>query len=1732
MRDVGELIEERRALLAFVLEVRDKHAHGAHVHATTATLPSSGARITLGPFLSTLRPPQPPPNNPQSYAHTGGRVLLPIGMRAPEPWLYDACDVRALLAALRGAPSAAAGHGAPTTHQHCPPPTVELVNYCTAASTTAGSGTATPTSIGARGRGGFRARGGGVVGAGGAGSEAEDGDGDGSGHADGDEQEEEDDDDAEDEDELPGWSAAHRLASSAAAFSFPRLPAQGAADGDDEAAAAADPSFRDRPPRLALPQLRAPPPGPAADPPEPNVGHRHPHHRHHHHHHHDHHHQALDGPKLRNLAYLVVAACAGEDGGGAAAPAPATARAMAVARPALGVDAARAAEAEHLLSIARQALERLGAQRERRQRRQRKSGGGKDGGGGDENDDENDDDEDDDDYLVGDDDDQPPEDGQPQLLREGLPQPPPGLVTPAWTATLELPALLLSSVLPRDFGAGRFRSFVRWRDTLAATLLSALAQAVRDGWVGERAWKRGGAAAAEGGGAPAAAAAAESGDNNNATPTPTTTEPTAQQLMARLKAALRRGDVRDADDFDFADYRAAARSAASAARALAARVDTGCALPWALRVRVALALLRGVFSPGAPSSSAGGLAVGPSSDAASRQRGLFAGFGGGGAASSPHHHPHHPSTTLLYAEGHEDYLRLLRRRVWPLLGLSPLAQDACLAWVHLRRFAATREPALVPTARALLERVAAGAAEASAAAAAAASSSSSNPPPPPFSSSNDAALVRAVCSGAVAWVAERAADYHARGPALGGPRVVAALIRLAGAAQRAAALASPAEGGGGAASGGGDDDALEHARDMVVAAVQSSTDREFSRRLAAAMQQQQQQQRAAGGGSGGGTSAVVGANPFLSPRGAAEEAAASPGSAAANAVLSAVQIARALAAEASAKWCPGFEEEVGLAAGGEAEAPGSRRASLAGSSALPTTTASLGLAQSSSMAVTDLTTLAEGPLTSGALREPSFGFSAIVARASGGSRAASGALPLPSASSPRQQDPAASSSPALLPEASALAHARLHARVGALLLPWLHSLGASAAAVAAGTPTAASAAPPATDHGCLDEPTLAAVRAAADVEPLLLAAPRAAAPRCAHAGCRAALLGLPPPPPEAGSGNNTPPPPSSSATPPTWELAAHLQPALAGWVAAQARGLDTWVARQLETEAWRPLGQGQPHASSARETRRLLLESLDALFAMAVPLPAPVVAAHLEGAQAALSRYARFVRASLGPAARLVPPKPALVRYKREVAAKQEEAERRLLRALAPALGGGWPPRGGRLPPREMCTFECVSSSRAGGGGGGGGGGLLPSPLKHGRGGGGGGGGSGGGGAGESSLLSSPRGSGGVPGAGVFLLSVPRVEDDPAAASVSQLTAERAAVMLASLHYLLGALGSIGDAVAAKWRRAEEEGAALNGGGRGSGGGAGGGGSGGKAVAAGGGRQDNPFLAGGGAGDDDEDDEEEQEEEQEGAFFAPVLPSARGAAAPSSTSGPASLLAAGGDHALEAAAQELRAASTATARWLACRLVWWDGRALWCEQLWRHRAAECRADTVGLLDLLAQALALYAAPLEPEEARKGAAAAVLRESAAAAERALLDGGAARWFVAADAADALAEDLDRLEALFHAEGDGLPLDECREALAGARGVVALMALDTQALVTMHQRAAAAGGGGGGAAAAKAAGLSGAAAAAAGDAPTLLRVLAHRADHSASKYLKDAARLPKAREETLGEMASRLVGLGKG
>ncbi len=66
-------------------------------------------------------------------------------------------------------------------------------------------------------------------------------------------------------------------------------------------------------------------------------------------------------------------------------------------------------------------------------------------------------------------------------------------------------------------------------------------------------------------------------------------------FFCRLKAALRRTDVRSADDFDEGEYRDASRSVGEHTYALVQCCSSGWAFPWGLRARLAEMLLRGVF---------------------------------------------------------------------------------------------------------------------------------------------------------------------------------------------------------------------------------------------------------------------------------------------------------------------------------------------------------------------------------------------------------------------------------------------------------------------------------------------------------------------------------------------------------------------------------------------------------------------------------------------------------------------------------------------------------------------------------------------------------------------------------------------------------------------------------------------------------------------------------------------------------------------------------------------------------------------------------------------------------------------------------------------------------------------------------------------------------------------------------------------------------------------------------
>lgn len=188
---------------------------------------------------------------------------------------------------------------------------------------------------------------------------------------------------------------------------------------------------------------------------------------------------------------------------------------------------------------------------------------------------------------------------------------------------LEMHAKLLQVVRPAAFDC--FKNFVRWRETVSSTVWLVLRQATRDSW------------------AP--------------TPGPGSEAASARMLLARLAGALRRMDVRDADEYDEREYSEAAGAAVDAARQLAAHCTAGWAFPWALRARLAELLLRGVFD--------------------ALEEGKLVGHSA-------------------------ELLGLLEARVWPELGVTKDVHSALHAWVHYRQFGVSREPRLLEAAAAIL----------------------------------------------------------------------------------------------------------------------------------------------------------------------------------------------------------------------------------------------------------------------------------------------------------------------------------------------------------------------------------------------------------------------------------------------------------------------------------------------------------------------------------------------------------------------------------------------------------------------------------------------------------------------------------------------------------------------------------------------------------------------------------------------------------------------------------------------------------------------------------------------------------------------------------------------------------------------------------------------------------------------------------------------------------------------
>ncbi|RMZ57126.1 hypothetical protein APUTEX25_002358, partial [Auxenochlorella protothecoides] len=199
--------------------------------------------------------------------------------------------------------------------------------------------------------------------------------------------------------------------------------------------------------------------------------------------------------------------------------------------------------------------------------------------------------------------------------------------------TLHMHARLLKTVRPSSFSS--FKNFVRWRRGTSATLWCVLRQAATQRWRG----------ASDGSG---------------------------RAALARLRGALRRADVADADEYDEAEYAAATAAVVEAAGSVAACCDAGWDFGWLLCASIADRLLRGTF------------------DALSEAE---------------------------YVAESDELVGLLRARVWPALGITPELHLALYAWVHFRQFVLSGEGRLLDSANTIVKALpvlgGAGAGEAS-----------------------------------------------------------------------------------------------------------------------------------------------------------------------------------------------------------------------------------------------------------------------------------------------------------------------------------------------------------------------------------------------------------------------------------------------------------------------------------------------------------------------------------------------------------------------------------------------------------------------------------------------------------------------------------------------------------------------------------------------------------------------------------------------------------------------------------------------------------------------------------------------------------------------------------------------------------------------------------------------------------------------------------------------------------
>ncbi|XP_076897229.1 protein unc-13 homolog [Bidens hawaiensis] len=175
------------------------------------------------------------------------------------------------------------------------------------------------------------------------------------------------------------------------------------------------------------------------------------------------------------------------------------------------------------------------------------------------------------------------------------------------------------------------------------------------------------------------------------------------------------------------------------------------------------------------------------------------------------------------------------------------------------------------------------------------------------------------------------------------------------------------------------------------------------------------------------------------------------------------------------------------------------------------------------------------------------------------------------------------------------------------------------------------------------------------------------------------------------------------------------------------------------------------------------------------------------------------------------------------------------------------------------------------------------------------------------------------------------------------------------------------------------------------------------------------------------------------------------------------------------------------------KIIFWDLREPFIENLYRLSVSESRLETlIEPLDVeLNQLCDVIVEPL-----RDRIVTSLLQASLDGLVRVLLDGGPARLFIPSDA-KSLEEDLEVLKEFFISGGDGLPRGVVENQVARVRQVIKLQGYETRELIDDLKSASATDRSKLGA-----------------DSKTLLRILCHRCDSEASQFLKKQYKIPKS------------------